>query len=62
MVKLELCDNLNCEKAKECYRTVAEIWINGYRDFKNICTNKNNYPYFYEIGDKPVRKEELQNV
>lgn len=28
-------------------------------DFKNICGQWNSYKYIYEIGDKPIRKEEL---
>ncbi len=59
MVRLELCNYTSCPKARECYRTVAEIGVNGYADFKNVCGDWNNYKYFYEIGDKPVRKEEL---
>lgn len=29
-------------------------------DFKSICGDFNNYHYIYNIGDKPIRKEELK--
>lgn len=59
MVRLELCNYLNCPKAKECYRTVAEIGVNGYIDFKHICGEWNDYTYQYDIGNKEIRKEEI---
>jgi hypothetical protein len=28
--------------------------------FEYLCKDLNNYTYFYEIGDKPIRKLELE--
>jgi hypothetical protein len=59
MHRIVLCDNKNCSKYKECFRSMCEIADNVYIEFKNVCNERNNYQYYYEIGDKPIRKEEL---
>ncbi len=60
MHKLAMCNNTNCIKYKECFRAMCEIADNVYIDFKSICNERNKFKFYYEIGDKPIRKEELE--
>lgn len=59
MVRLVICNNLECKKYKECYHAMSEIGDNCIINLKHVCNELNNYKYKYEIGDKPIRKEEL---
>jgi hypothetical protein len=62
MPDLSMCNNSNCTKYSDCYRAmcIPDTW-QSYIEFKNICSESNNYKYHYEIGDKPIRKEELSD-
>ena len=61
MIHLAVCNNESCAKRNECYRYMTE----NHKElcvllFQNICNERNNYKMFYKIGDKPVRKLELE--
>lgn len=62
MPDISICDNKDCSKFKYCWRAmcIPDAWQSYNVAFKNICNKKNNYQYFYEIGDKPIRKEKLK--
>lgn len=61
MIHLARCNNEKCVKKVECYRYMAENQNDlPLIEFENICKEENNYSRFYEIGDKSVRKIELE--
>lgn len=33
----------------------------SYSEFKNICNEENDYKWFYEIGNKPIKKEQIED-
>ena len=58
-----VCQGNGCSKRNECYRFRADpdarmIYIN----FEYICSQLNDYKYFYEIGDRKVKpiEEEVE--
>lgn len=59
MIRILRCDNSDCQKCKECYRYMSEILDNETTNYEHICGDWNQYKHIYEIGDKPIRKEEL---
>ena len=61
LIHLARCSNEKCEKKAECYRYMAENQNDlPLIEFEYLCKETNNYSFFYEIGDKPVRKLELE--
>jgi len=61
MIHLARCNNEKCYKKFECYRYMAENYSDlPLIEFEYICKEENNYSKFYEIGDKSVRKLELE--
>ena len=60
MADISLCKFKECPKSKECYRFMAipDKW-QSYMEFKNICKEQNDYKWFWAIGGKTIRKEEL---
>jgi hypothetical protein len=61
MIHPARCNNEKCYKKFECYRYMAENYLElPLIEFEHICNEDNNYVRFYEIGDKSVRKLELK--
>jgi hypothetical protein len=59
-MSIAICNHTKCSKYKECWRSQCEIADNTYIDFKNICGEWNNFHYIWNIGNNPIRKEELK--
>lgn len=60
MTHIARCNHEKCERKTECYRYMAQNYYElPLVNFANLCNDKNKYQYFYQIGDKPIRKLEL---
>lgn len=61
MTDISMCNFAECTKYKDCWRAMCIPNSNyqSYAEFKHICGEWNSYQYLYDIGDKPIRKEEL---
>lgn len=59
MTDISMCTNALCPKRDLCYRYMAipDSW-QSYMEFQNICHRDNNFQWFYEIGDYPIRSTE----
>ncbi len=57
MADIAMCQHVDCEKSKECYRFMAKqgLWQN-YTDFKQICRSP-TYLWFYPMCDVVNKNE-----
>jgi lipoate synthase len=54
---ISMCEYSECPKSNECWRFKAiPNNLQSYMEFKNICNEKNNYKYLYEIDGKPIKE------
>lgn len=57
---MAICNNSECEKRSECYRYMKSRANDTEVMFKNICSGKNDYKWFWNAeGKEDLRNEEL---
>lgn len=53
MADISMCKYEQCPKKDTCYRYKAEPdHYQSYMEFQNICNEKNNYQWYWEIENK----------
>ncbi len=60
MSNISQCTYSKCEKSNNCYRFLAtpDPLYQKYNKFENICTQDNNYKWYWEVKQSIVKKEE----
>lgn len=57
MADIAKCEFKQCPRKETCYRYTAQSnQYQTYVEFQNICHEKNNYKYYWEIENKNERK------
>ena len=58
-----MCQSQKCSKRDSCYRFLATPNPNyqSYMNFPNICSEQNNWRWYWEIKQEAVDKKEGEN-
>jgi hypothetical protein len=64
MADISMCQYSKCPKSNECYRFLAPVnqHYQSYARFQNICSEDDNYQWFWQADKSLIKKEDENNI